>query len=165
MYFNTVVSYVDTAGLEHIMASGSDGMVYELDKGTSHDGEAILAYLLTAFNSNKTPRNIKRYRRTVFQATCKNTAHVTIGYELNYGSNEASSGYRGAQTLIGNGSYWNVFTWDQFVWDAPYVTEYTVDTPGNGLNMGILVYGNTDEDEPYTFNSAIQHYMVGRLAR
>lgn len=165
MYCNTVVSYVDSAGLEHIMAGGSNGMVYELDKGTSHDGEAIKSRMFLAFNSNKTPRNIKRYRRTVFQVTCKNTAHVNIGYELNYGSTETDSGYRSAQTLIVGGSYWDIFIWDQFVWDSPYVTEYTIDTPGNGRNIGLLMYGETDEDEPYTIHSAIVSYMIGRLER
>ena len=164
-YFNTVVSYVDTSGLEHILAGGSDGMVYEVDKGTSHDGAAILAYMFLAFNSSNSPRNIKRYRRVVLQATCKNTADVTIGYELDYGSSETMSGYRGVQTLIGNGSYWDILTWDQFVFDAPYVNEYTIDTPGNGKNIGMMIYGNTDENEPYTVHSAINHFIPGRLAR
>lgn len=165
VYFNTVTSYVDTSGIEHILAGGSDGMVYELDKGTSHDGANILSYLFLAFNSNKSPRNIKRYRRNVIQATCKNTADVHVGYELDYGSSETTSGYRGAQTMIGNGSYWDIFTWGQFTWSAPYVSEYTIDTPGNGKNIGMLIYGDTDENEPYTVHSCITTFIPGRLAR
>lgn len=166
IYCNTVVSYVDSSGLEHIMAAGSDGMVYELDKGTSHDGAAFQARLFLAFNSNKSPRTIKRYRRTVLQATCKNTADVHIGYELNFGSSETQSGYRGSNTLFGGGGYWDTAaTWDIGTWDAPYVSEYTIDTPGNGRNIGLLIYGESDENEPFTVHSAITMYMRGRLER
>src|SRR5690606_33871487 len=41
VHMNDVCSFVDTDGTERIIAGGSDGMVYELDKGTSFDGEVI----------------------------------------------------------------------------------------------------------------------------
>ena len=69
------------------------------------------------------------------------------------------------QTMYGNGSWWDVFTWDQFLWDAPYVNEYVVDTPGTGRNMSLIIWSNTDQDLPYTIQSAILNYTVGRLER
>lgn len=164
-YMNTVVSTVDSTGIERIFASGSDGYVYELDKGTSLDGANIQSHLMLAFNSSKSPRTRKHYRRTVLQATCKNTAQVNIGYELNYGSTESDSGYRNFQTLLGNGGFWDIFTFDLFNWDAAAVAEYTIDTPGNGRNIGMLIYGDTNIDEPYTVHSSITHYTLGRLER
>lgn len=164
-YFNTVESFVDSTGVERVFAGGSDGYVFELERGTSHDGDNIKAWLFTAFNSSKSPRNIKRYRRGILQATCENTADIRIGYELNYGGSDVKSGARSARTLIGNGSYWDVMTWDQFNWDAPYVSEYTIDMPGNGRNVSLLIYGDTDENEPFTVHSTILHYIPARLER
>ena len=165
VYMNAVYSQVDDNSVERIFGAGSDGYVYELDRGTSHDGASILSHFMLAFNSSKSPRNRKRYKRTILQATCKNTASVHIGYELNFGTNESLSGYRAFQELFGAGSYFDIFTWDKFNWDSPYVSEYIVDTPGMGRNIGILVYGDSAIDEPYTVHSAIMHYTIGRLER
>lgn len=164
VYFNTVCSQLMN-GSEVVLAAGSDGYVYKLESGTNFDGDHILAYLFLAFNSSRSPRNIKRYRRAVLQATCKNTADVTIGFEFDYGSNETRGGDRSAQTLSGNGTYWEVGTWDGYTWDAPYVAEYVIDMPGNGRNVGMLIYGETDENEPFTVHSAVMHYMIGRQER
>lgn len=165
MYANTACSAVDSSGIEHTFISGSDGYVYELERGTSQDGGNIKSYLLTAFNSSKSPRNRKHYHRSVLQATCMGTAELTVGYSLSYGSTDALDGVQTAEDLIGGGSWWDVFTWDQFVWDAPYLTDYEVDTPGNGVNMGLIVYGDTNIDLPYTISSAILHYEINRLQR
>lgn len=164
-YMNTVVSFVDSSGIERILASGSDGYVYELDVGTSLDGENIQSHLFTAFNSNKSPRNRKHYRRTILQATCKGVASVSIGYELGYGDLENDSGVRSSQTLIGGGTYWDIGYWDTFNWDSPYVSEYIIDTPGDGKNIGMVIYGDSDIDLPYTIHSAITNYTVRRLER
>lgn len=165
VYMNTVFSTVDSDGLERIFASGSDGFVYELERGTSFDGDNIQAHFLTAFNSSKSPRTRKRYRRAVLQATCGNTANVAVGYDLNFGGVESQIGLQTQQNMIGRGGYWDQFIWDNFNWDAPYVSEYIIDTPGNGRNMAMMVIGDSDIDEPYSIHSAIIHFMQGRQER
>jgi hypothetical protein len=165
MYVNTVASAVDSTGVERIFASGSDGYVYELERGTSQDGANIQSHLFTAFNSSKSPRNRKHYHRTVLQATCLGTAELTVGYTLSYGSGDAADGAQTTQDLIGGGSWWDVFNWDQFNWDAPFLTDYEIDTPGDGVNLGLIIYGDTAIDLPYTISSGILHYTINRLER
>ena len=165
VYVNTVASAIDATGAERIFASGSDGYVYELERGTSQDGNNIKSHLFTAFNSSKSPRNRKHYHRTVLQATCTGTAEVTVGYTLSYGSADAADGLQTTQTLIGGGGWWDQFTWDNFVWDAQYLTDYEVDTPGDGVNLGLIIYGDTAIDLPYTISSGILHFTINRLER
>jgi len=165
VYMNTVTSCVDTTGIERIFAGGSDGYVYELERGTSFDGGVITSHLLTAFNSSKSPLNRKTYKRTVLQATCTGSASVTVGYNMSYGNIESSEGARTAQDLVGAGSWWDAMTWDNFNWDAPYVTDYVIDTPGNGVNINLAIYGSNAIDLPYTINSAIVSRKIGRLER
>jgi hypothetical protein len=162
---NVVESYVDLSGIERIIAGGNDGMVYELNKGTSIDGGNISAHMMMAFNSNKSPRNRKHYKRTLFQAICKNTAQIKIGYELSYSSSEAMSGARTDNALIGGGSFWDIMQWDNFTWDAPYVTDYKVDTRGNGTNISFVVFSDNKIDESYTIHSCTLNYTIGRLER
>jgi hypothetical protein len=50
-------------GSEGIFFGSSDGQVYQMERGTSFDGDAIEAYIYLAFNHSKTPRQRKRYRK------------------------------------------------------------------------------------------------------
>lgn len=164
-YMNVVDSVVDSTGVERLFAGGSDGYVYELDRGTSIDGSNIFGYVFLAFNSMKSPRARKHFKRTILQATCTGIAQVSVGYDMSYAGTETAGGYRATTTLIGAGGYWDVMHWDQFNWDSPVVQEYTVDTPGNGRNIGLVVYGDSAIDSPYTVSSAIINYTMNRLER
>ena len=168
---NVVCSYVDTDGTERIMAGGSDGMVYELDRGTSFDGEPISAHFFTIFNHSKSPRQRKRYRRTILQFRAGNTARVSIGYDLSYGNLDPSYGgsvamsQTMAKTVNSAGGFWDNFNWDNFSWDASYAQEINADTPGTGESMAILLSSETDEDEPFVVHTIVSHYLDGRLSR
>ncbi len=164
-YMNAIDSVVDDDGIERIFGAGSDGYVYELDAGTSIDGSNITAFMLLAFNNNKTPRSRKHYKRVILQATCSGIAQVNVGYDLSYAGDESPTGMRDLQTLIGGGGYWDSFIWDSFNWDSATVQEYKIDTPGNGRNIGLLIYSDNAIDTEYTVSSAIINYTINRLER
>ena len=165
IYFNTVSSIVDSTGIERIFAGGSNGYVYELERGSSLDGQPLMSFLLMAFNSSKTPRNRKHYHRSILQAVVQVTAQVNIGYDLDYGSFSSQQGARSNAGLTQTGGLWDQNAWDTGVWDAPYLYEYTIDTPGNSTNMALLIYANNAVDYPYTIQSMISQYSIGRLER
>ncbi|APC01319.1 hypothetical protein [Polynucleobacter asymbioticus] len=164
VYFNTVESFLDNTGIERVFASGSTGFVYEMERGSSFDGYAINSLLLMSFNSSKTPRNIKHYHRTILQSIVQVTAQVSVGYDLDYGA-EVDSESRNSSMITQTGALWDQNNWDSGTWDSPYVNDYTVDTPGNGRNLALLIYANNAIDYPYTIQSMISHYSIGRLER
>ncbi|OIR02623.1 hypothetical protein GALL_153370 [mine drainage metagenome] len=164
-YMNQVCSIVDSTGIERVLAAGSDGYVYEMERGTSFDGGNIQAHLLTAFNSSKSPRTVKSYVRGIIEATAQNTAQISVGYDFTYGSSDTQPGASQSLTGVGGGGYWDQFTWDSFNWDAPYLNEYEIDISGDGRNISLLIVGDTNIDQPYTIHAAILHFVVRRLAR
>jgi hypothetical protein len=99
------------------------------------------------------------------QAVCNGIAQVNVGYDLSYAGNEAASGSRSVSNLIGTGGYWDLATWDKYNWDSPVVQEYKIDTPGNGRNIGLLIYSSNAIDDYYTISSAIINYIINRLER
>jgi len=165
MFINGVDSVVDITGVERLFAAGSDGFVYELDRGTSLDGDNIPAHLIMSFNNSKTPRSRKHYKRVILQADCDGIAQVNVGYDLSYAGPESASGISTLSTLIGTGGYWDQAIWDTFNWDSPVVQEYVIDTPGNGRNIGLLIYSDNAIDESYTLSSAIINFIINRLER
>lgn len=164
-YINDVDSTVDASGIERLFAAGSNGYVYELDRGTSMDGANITAHMILSFNNNKTPRSRKHYKRVILQAQCAGLAQVNVGYDLSYASPEADPGSNATSQIVGAGGYWDQFTWDNFNWDSPVVQEYKVDTPGNGRNISIMILSDNAIDDEYTISSAIINYIINRLER
>lgn len=171
VYMNTVCSFTDTDGTERILASGSDGYVYELDKGTSLDGAVIPAHIMTVFNHSKSVRMRKRYRRTILQFRAGNTASVHVGYDLSYGNLDPAYGSSVsmsqvmAKSVNSAGGFWDNFNWDSFTWDASYMQEINVDTPGVGESIAILLTNESNMDEPFTVHTAEVHYLDGRQER
>ena len=164
-YMNQVTSYTDSAGKERILGAGSDGMVYELDAGTSIDGDPITSHIMMTYVHSNSTRLRKKYRRAVFQMIGGSTARVSIGYDLSYGDSIPSPGRVATFEQTAGGGFWDSFIFGDFFWDASYVQTINVSTPGNGESISLLVTGESDEDEPYTIHTAFIHYIKGRYNR
>ena len=164
-YINQVCSFVDTDGTERMIAAGSDGYVYELDVGTSLDGDPMGAYIMTTFVHSKSIYRRKRYRRTILQFRSGNTARLDVGYDLSYGDVTISRGSQSAASVDEPGGIWDLSSWEKFYWDASYAQNINIATSGTGESISILVSNDTDEDEPFTIHTAMLHYFEGRMNR
>lgn len=105
------------------------------------------------------------YRRSILQFKAGNTASIRIGYDLSYGSGDASYGRSVAGNVYGAGGYWDAFTWEDFTWDAPYIQQLTVDTVGVGENLSLAITSESDQDESFVDHTCFIHYTLGRLNR
>lgn len=162
---NVSTSYIDTNGVERRMIGSTDGMVYEIDKGTSFDGNSIVAYFLTVFNTVKSAHVRKRFRRVNVQTRSNGRTVINVGYDLSYGSSDNIAGNISSKTNTGSGGFWGSFIWDNFTWDGSYAEQLTVDTPGTGDSLAVIV--NTDRDDmlPFTIHTLIFNYSFGRMER
>lgn len=162
---NVSASYIDTNGVERRMIGSTDGMVYEIDKGTSFDGDSIVAYFLTVFNTVKSAHVRKRFRRVNVQTRSNGKTVINVGYDLSYGSSDNIAGNISSKTNTGSGGFWGSFIWDNFTWDGSYSEQLTVDTPGTGDSLAVIV--NTDRDDmlPFTIHTLIFNYSFGRMER
>lgn len=162
---NVAASYIDTNGVERAMIGSTDGMVYEIDKGTSFDGDSIVAYFLTVFNTVKSAHVRKRFRRVNVQTRSNGRTVINVGYDLSYGSSDNIVANISSKTNTGSGGFWGSFIWDNFTWGGPYAEQLTVDTPGTGDSLAVIV--NTDRDDmlPFTIHTLIFNYSFGRMER
>lgn len=145
---------------------GSDnGFVYQLDVGTSFDGEQIPCNLLLTFDSIKSPRMLKRYRKASLEITGNGYAEFGFRYDLGYGSTEIPQPVD--QTVITNlsGSYWDLVNWDAFYWDGRTLLPSEVEVDGTAENIAVQLSSLSDYFEPFTINSVILHYTFRRGLR
>jgi len=126
----------DSNGDEMLFFGSSNGMVYELDKGTSFDGEAITCYLRTWANSLKNPERKKRFFKIVVEK-----------------DNDLTEGY------------WGLGTWGGFEWgdqDRQTPVSY-IHQSDSGYEYSY--YASETHTQPYTLQGVILHYSNGGLNR
>lgn len=145
---------------------GSDnGMVYQLDKGTSFDGDPIAASFNLVYNSTKSPRVLKRYRHSSVEMTGDYYAQIQYGYDLGYRTDYLTQPLDETYDVDMRSSYWDSMIWDNFVWDGSDVTPSEIGLTGTAENMAIRISSTSDILQPFTVNSIIIHYTLRRGLR
>lgn len=126
----------DSSGGDIIFFGSDNGMVYQLDKGTSFDGAEIEAYFKASLNTIGSPERKKRFRKLVLER----------------------------DDLQQEGE-WGVGVWGNFKWgeqgderDESYIAE--VDT-----GYDYFYYSNSAYLESFTMQGIILHYIIGGLER
>lgn len=158
----------NAAGEEVSYFGSSDdlGYVYQLDVGTSFDGDSIAAYFTTAWNPVNSPRILKRWRAASIEIQGTGYAAINFGYQLGYnspligqpGTVATATGFRPAP-------FWDSFVWDGFTWDGQTLSPTDVDMVGTAENVQITISSDTNYIGAYTVNSIITHYSPRRGIR
>jgi hypothetical protein len=152
-------------GSEAIFFGSTDGVVYQMERGTSFDGDAIEAYMHLAFHHSGSPRQRKRYRGASFEVAGEGYAEFTFSYELGYATSQIQQ--PGAVTVEAalSPSYWDSFVWDSFIWDGAELLPLEVDMTGTAENVSIIVRSNSDMFQPLKLSGLILDYSMRRQLR
>lgn len=152
-------------GTEVIFFGSSDGHVYQMEKGTSFDGDAIEAFVHLVFNHSRSPRQRKRYRKASFEVAGEGYAEFNFSYELGYATAQIEQ--PGAVTVEAalQAGYWDSGTWDALVWDGAELLPAEVDVTGTAENISIKVASNSDYFQPLKISGCILHYSTRRQVR
>ncbi len=142
-----------------------DGFVYRLDAGTSFDGDPIPANLNLVFNSVKSPRILKRYRKASVEMTGDSFAQIGFGYDLGYRTQNIDQPVDAAYDSDLRTAYWDTMVWDNFAWDGSDITPTEVDMAGTAENVSIRISSVSEVLQPFTVNSIIIHYTMRRGIR
>ena len=160
-----VCSLEDTDGSEKIFFGSDSGWVFQMEKGTSFDGDEIEFYFELAYNFSKSPRVNKRYRDATFEVEGDGYAAFNFGYSLGYGSTSIPQPDNQAVTLDFSSVFWDAFTWDAFVWDGTTLAPSTVAMEGEAENYSLALRGTSDYYQPFSISGAVTHYTPRRILR
>lgn len=173
VYFPDVVSCVyegkTSTGMDVIYFGSSNGMIYQMEKGTSFDGAAIPFFFTTTFSSAKSPRTLKRYRKAVPEVTALagGYASFSFSYSLGYGGAEYNQGASVFyDTLAGTIRWDSGLTWDSgLLWDTSGTRPIECEVAGTAENIAVLITGNSDYVAPFGINSFLIHFTPRRMMR
>ena len=155
----------DENGDEVVYYGGANGMVYQAEIGTSFDGAAIEAWVRLAYNSARSPAVKKRWRRVNLEVKVPDYLKLYCSYEHDYGDERVAASLQLTQDTPGGGGYFDQVIWDEFTYDAPYLSPPTYKLDGASRNISLLFYANDAYSRTFTLQSLIVHYTPTRLVR
>lgn len=162
---NVIDSFIDVDGVDRVLAGATDGFVYELNKGTTLDGDSMRFNLMLHFVHSKSLRIRKNYRRTVFHVEAQGYAEFKVGHDLGFGKRSIRQSRLQEESLAGKGGFWDSFVWTEFIWDTPMVEEINVYTPGNGDSIALIIAGDSEITEQFTLQTCMPYYKINRPER
>lgn len=155
----------DANGKDVVFLGGSNGMVYQADKGTSFDGEAIEAYLRLPFNHSKSPNTIKSYRRAQIEMTAEAYCAIRFHPEFSYSDPDVASHLLSTSVVQGAGGYFDLDDYETVYYDASIVSAPEFSITGDGKNMGLIAYSSSAIDAGHTLSGAIVSFTPRRIQR
>lgn len=157
----------ESDGSETIFFGSSDGMVYQQEKGTSFDGDAIESYLYLAWDFLKSPRTIKHYYDCTLEISGSGYSAFSFSYELGYASTDV--GQPGTQSAVTSftSSAWDAAgaVYEVGVWDGQTLMPSHFDMPGEAENFSLIITGLSDYHDAMKISGAIIHYTPRREMR
>lgn len=153
----------DETGVERLFFGATNGMVYELERGSTFDGDDIEAWIRLAFTSPAGPTMHCSWRRLRLDMSVPEYAEVKFNYEFDYGGPDYVTPTETG--LAGGGGYWDMSFWDSFVWDSPWRSPPSFKLIGNSMNISPFIYSKSKLSAPFILESAIIDYSPRRIDR
>lgn len=152
-------------GSEAMFFGGDDGVVYQLDKGTSFDGDAINASLDLVYDFQKSPRTRKRYRDLTVEITGTGYAAITFSYALGYANSAIAQAANSTVTPEISDALWDTGTWDTGTWDGATLLPSSFTIDGEAENIAFSFRTASDYFDSHTFTGLLTHYTPRKELR
>lgn len=160
----TIWSEEDETGKEEVFFGADDGFVYQMERGTSFDGDNIYGYIYTHFDQLRMIQTDKTFHPPVtLEGRSSGYAEFDLGYELSYGDGDIPQPDNQTASLSGaTGLQWDTgLTWDTGLqWDeATNNPTVGLDLRGEGQNVSWIITKDSDYTEPLLLTGVHFRYL------
>lgn len=155
----------DGTGVERVFFGADNGFVYEANKGSSFDDAKIDAFVLMPYNTARSPRYRKRYRKIVLEMQSDEYSEISFNPEFSFGDADVAAHSTLTAATQGLGGAWDVATWDTFAYDSKATNTPEFSIAGTGTSLSILFYSRSAIDAGHSLDGAMVHYTVRRISR
>ena len=157
----------ESDGSETIFFGSTNGMVYQMEKGTSFDGDEIEHFLYLAWDFLKLPRTLKRFYDCTLEISGSGYFAFSFSYELGYASADVGQPASQAAVTSFSAGVWDAAgaVWELGVFDGQTLLPSHFDAPGEAENISIIIRGSSDYHEVAKISGAILHSSPRRQMR
>lgn len=164
--FSCVWSAEDASGNEETFAGGTNGLVYQLDRGASFDGAPISHHLVFTPHYLKAPAIKKIFRNATIELDATGYAEFEVGYTLRHASTAV---FQPLLSTVNNTARsvpaWDSFTWDNFIWDGTTMGPLELEIKGKSEVLQVILAGSSDFVVPFRVSSLTTHFNYTRRTR
>lgn len=155
----------DSSGNEILYFGSDDGYVYQIDSGTSFDGEEMEYYLRLAFNNSGSPERNKRYKKVTADVDADPETTILLTASFSYGDPDKIAVAEQSLAITSGGGFWDEVNWDQFYWDNPVRGQAIAYIDGIGSNISVTLGGASTYEEPHVIHGIIYEYSFRGLVK
>ena len=169
--FGVDIQYVhsseDHLGMERSFIGSQDGWVYEMEKGTSFDGNPISAFLLSHYHfpGKGSIGYDKRFQSMVIEAEGTRYADFEVSIIKDYNLVQEVNRPRFTDVVRHVSAFWDTAIWDEFFWDGRALGPARVSLTGRGENIAVLIRKKSDAWTPLLLSGANIRYRHSRERR
>lgn len=154
-------SGTDNSNNEILLMGCDDGYVYQIDKGTSLDGDNISGYMRLPFNHCGSPNQNKRFQKMSLQVgTSAVVSSLSFTAAFSDGDPDMPSVDQQSFSVYAGGAFWDEANWDQFIWSSRVIGRADAHFDGLGVNCSPTIGFSSATDQPHTISSMILLYSM-----
>lgn len=154
---------MNTKTRERLFTGGYDGYVYELDSGTSFDGDLIETLARLAYSSFSTQYQgltgiQKRLTRAVVEVRAQSPVEVFFAPSFDYEDTDIPESVQG-QIVLGEGAYWNGGNFNESSWSSSLVHRAHFPVVGIGETVSALIQTRSDIALPHALSTLSYRFI------
>jgi len=160
-------SVENASGVEELFFGSSDGFIYQMEKGDSFNGALISYFLRLPFANMGKPRNRKKYFKVVLDIDAIEPPPLSFTSEFSYGGGDqpVANTVAFSDEMYARGGTWGGAVWGEFVWGAQIVGQAEGYIDGSGINISLVIRGESNYERPHSLLGASYHYTIRGLRR
>lgn len=152
-------------GVQRNFFAGSNGYVYEADRGRSFDGAIIASWIKLAFNFAKSPGVKKRFRWAALEVKPQSACSLNIQGEYSLGDIGISMTPIYTSAIAGLGAQYDVTNYDESYYNTSTQANLQVRLAGTGTSLSLTVYSEKSDEMPHELQNLNVFYSPRRLDR
>jgi len=162
---NVITEAKISTGDEVTYFGATNGFVYQLDIGTSFDGQDIQYHLTFGFNPVGNPEILKQFMRADIDTSGNSYFEYDFGYTLGFNQSKyLQPNYATYQNDV-SVPVWDAFVWDNFTWDGVNPGPQSCEMKGTADGYAIKIKGSSALFNAFNVNTATISYIPRRGKR
>lgn len=148
-------SALDLDENEIVLIGSDNGFVYQLDVGTSFDGDPIEAMLRMSYNHTGSPYYNKRFHSAWLEIEAGGDVALDATAEYGYGDPALAVGAETQAQMSSGGGVWESAEWDRFYWSAREKGVAKIPLRGFGPNVSLAIMSRSATEQPHILSTVI----------
>jgi hypothetical protein len=144
----------DSDGVQRTMFGTAEGYVYQLDIGSSFDGDPYDSFIKMPFEHCGGPRVLKKFDKVILETVPSPETTIGMTYEYDFADGEQPSAAITDIMIIGGGGDWNTVDWNTIQWSAPLNGEAEFFIEGQGRTLALTFVCSSDEQRSHVLQTA-----------